>query len=132
MTFICGLSSQGIVCELSCPGVFHSDHFQRHWYHRVPFRRSGYRCLRINHDMDPPIGKAGTVIGLTPVQLSMDRYSVSYRIWEDGSTCVLLRSLHQPKSVTSANISASCCEKLKTRPSFSVGLNIYTVLRFTL
>jgi len=76
-----------------------SDHYQHHWFPDRPQKGSGYRCIRINHEMDPIIGRAAGRIGLTsdqlfsllPRELTMwvDPYEVSYRIGEDGSICVL-------------------------------------------
>lgn len=76
-----------------------SDHYQHHWFPDKPQKGSGYRCIRINHEMDPIIGRAAGRIGLTSDQLFsllpreltlwVDPYEVSYRIGEDGSICVL-------------------------------------------
>nr|XP_055043463.1 protein BTG1-like [Misgurnus anguillicaudatus] len=112
------------------------EHYQHHWFPHAPFRGSGYRCLRINHKMDPLIGKAGIAIGLRQEQLFsllpkeltlwVDPYEVSYRIGEDGSTCVLHKFQPQcPKSVTSADISSSRRKKLKTRRYNRQGRNRY-------
>ncbi|KAG9334484.1 hypothetical protein JZ751_007567 [Albula glossodonta] len=64
-----------------------------------PQKGSGYRCIRINHEMDPIISRAASRIGLNSYQLYqllpreltlwVDPYEVSYRIGEDGSICVL-------------------------------------------
>ncbi|XP_009325723.1 PREDICTED: protein BTG2 [Pygoscelis adeliae] len=69
------------------------------WFPEKPFKGSGYRCIRINHKMDPIISKAASQIGLSlpqlyqllPSELTLwvDPYEVSYRIGEDGSICVL-------------------------------------------
>ncbi|GFR32393.1 protein BTG1 [Trichonephila clavata] len=74
-------------------------HYQHHWFPEKPCRGSGYRCLRINHKMDPLIAKAGDVCGfneadlrkLLPNELTMwiDPQEVSYRIGENGSICIL-------------------------------------------
>ncbi|KAM3878495.1 protein BTG2 [Diretmus argenteus] len=76
-----------------------SEHYQHHWFPDRPQKGSGYRCIRINHEMDPLIGRAAGRIGLTSEQLFallpreltlwVDPYEVSYRIGEDGSICVL-------------------------------------------
>ncbi|KTG02876.1 hypothetical protein cypCar_00042026, partial [Cyprinus carpio] len=76
-----------------------SEHYQHHWFPDRPQKGSGYRCIRINHEMDPLIGRAAGRIGLTSGQLFsllpreltlwVDPYEVSYRIGEDGSICVL-------------------------------------------
>ncbi|KAM4021926.1 protein BTG1-like [Anomaloglossus baeobatrachus] len=75
------------------------DHYKHHWFPQIPCKGSGYRCLRINHKMDPLIGRAAGHIGLShqrlfqylPSELTMwvDPFEVSYRIGEDGSICVL-------------------------------------------
>ena len=74
-------------------------HYENHWFPEKPFRGSAYRCIRINHKMDPLIGKAGVQCGLTeevlfailPNELTLwvDPEEVSYRIGEDGSIGVL-------------------------------------------
>ncbi|MEQ2158501.1 Protein btg1 [Goodea atripinnis] len=70
---------------------------------------AGYRCIRINHKMDPLVGQAGQRIGLTIQQLYLllpseltlwvDPFEVSYRIGEDGSICVLYESQPGPVSM---------------------------------
>ncbi|XP_041052288.1 protein BTG2-like [Carcharodon carcharias] len=76
-----------------------AEHYRHHWFPDKPCKGSGYRCIRINHKMDPLIGKAANRIGLSSQQLYrllpseltlwVDPYEVSYRIGEDGSICVL-------------------------------------------
>ncbi|XP_055461139.1 protein BTG1-like [Psammomys obesus] len=76
-----------------------AEHYKHHWFPEKPCKGSGYRCLRINHQMDPLIGQAAQQIGLSsqelfrllPSELTLwvDPYEVSYRIGEDGSICVL-------------------------------------------
>ncbi|KAL0978095.1 hypothetical protein UPYG_G00165820 [Umbra pygmaea] len=76
-----------------------SEHYHDHWFPDKPQKGSGYRCIRINHEMDPIIGRAAGRIGLTSDQLFallpreltlwVDPFEVSYRIGEDGSICVL-------------------------------------------
>ncbi|XP_078423876.1 protein BTG1-like [Cetorhinus maximus] len=76
-----------------------AEHYQHHWFPEKPCKGSGYRCIRINHKMDPIIWKAANRIGLSDQQvfqllpseltLWVDPYEVSYRIGEDGSICVL-------------------------------------------
>ncbi|NXV52015.1 BTG1 protein, partial [Uria aalge] len=78
------------------------EHYKHHWFPLLPSKGSGYRCLRINHQMDPLIGKAAGMIGLSherlfqllPSELTLwvDPFEVSYRIGEDGSICVLYES----------------------------------------
>lgn len=76
-----------------------AEHYKHHWFPDKPCKGSGYRCIRINHKMDPIIWKAANRIGLSneqvyhllPSELTLwvDPYEVSYRIGEDGSICVL-------------------------------------------
>ncbi|KAJ4924988.1 hypothetical protein JOQ06_003935 [Pogonophryne albipinna] len=83
-----------------------SEQYQHHWFPDRPCKGSGYRCIRINHKMDPLVGQAGQRIGLTiqqlysllPSELTLwvDPFEVSYRIGEDGSICVLYESTPCP------------------------------------
>ncbi|XP_030633243.1 protein BTG1 [Chanos chanos] len=115
------------------------EHYQHHWFPNAPCRGSGYRCIRINHKMDPLIGKAACTIGLTrdqlfsllPSELTLwvDPYEVSYRIGEDGSICVLYEST--PPSVNNASPvdnRGSCKDELRIeRSSPSKSFNMMTV-----
>ncbi|XP_040280051.1 protein BTG2 [Bufo bufo] len=73
------------------------DHYRHHWFPDKPAKGSGYRCIRINHKMDPIISKVAArikmsyLLCLLPKELTLwvDPYEVSYRIGEDGSICVL-------------------------------------------
>lgn len=75
------------------------EHYKHHWFPEKPCKGSGYRCIRINHKMDPLVSRAAQQIGLSsqelfwllPRELTLwvDPYEVSYRIGEDGSICVL-------------------------------------------
>ncbi|XP_068029300.1 protein BTG2 [Anomalospiza imberbis] len=85
-----------------------TEHYRHHWFPEKPFKGSGYRCIRINHRMDPIISKAAGQIGLSlpqlyrllPSELTLwvDPYEVSYRIGEDGSICVLYEATRPPSS----------------------------------
>ncbi|NXB90785.1 BTG2 protein, partial [Vidua chalybeata] len=85
-----------------------TEHYRHHWFPEKPFKGSGYRCIRINHRMDPIISKAAGQIGLSlprlyrllPSELTLwvDPYEVSYRIGEDGSICVLYEATRPPGS----------------------------------
>lgn len=95
-----------------------ADHYRHHWFPEKPSKGSAYRCIRINHKMDPLIGQAADRIGLSSQQmfkllpseltLWIDPYEVSYRIGEDGSICVLYESV--PSVVSSQNGSSSIVE----------------------
>lgn len=104
--FLTNLLRLGKILDASQLRLFHSqmekfltEHYQQHWFPNNAFKGSGYRCLRINHKMDPVIGKAGRSCGLRegslrklfPHELTMwvDPGEVSYRIGENGSICVL-------------------------------------------
>lgn len=86
-------------CLLTALPFSLAEHYKHHWFPEKPFKGSGYRCIRINHKMDPIISKAASQIGLSlpqlyqllPSELTLwvDPYEVSYRIGEDGSICVL-------------------------------------------
>ena len=76
------------------------NHYHNHWFPEKSFKGSGYRCIRINGQMDPLVAAAGDSCGLDrvflrslfPSELTMwvDPREVSYRIGENGSICVLL------------------------------------------
>uniref|UniRef100_A0A8C4PYK1 B-cell translocation gene 1, anti-proliferative n=1 Tax=Eptatretus burgeri TaxID=7764 RepID=A0A8C4PYK1_EPTBU len=76
-----------------------AERYQQHWFPDKPCKGSAYRCIRINHKMDPLLGQAAICIGLSTEQLFrllpreltlwIDPFEVSYRIGEDGSICVL-------------------------------------------
>lgn len=101
------------------------DHYQHHWFPQMPCKGSAYRCIRINHKMDPLIGKAAGLIGLShrqlfellPSELTLwvDPFEVSYRIGEDGSICVLYESSPPGGKITKAleNNPTSCKEELR-------------------
>ncbi|XP_018589479.1 protein BTG2-like [Scleropages formosus] len=93
------LSDQQLQVFSECLQQALSEHYKHHWFPDRPQRGSGYRCIRINHEMDPIIAKVAGRIGLSSQQLYLllpreltlwvDPYEVSYRIGEDGSICVL-------------------------------------------
>lgn len=83
-------------------------HYADHWFPDRPFKGSGYRCIRINGNLDPLIARAGFMMGLAscflrslfPSELTMwvDPAEVAYRIGENGSICVLYEELPPPKT----------------------------------
>ncbi|XP_028854570.1 protein BTG1 [Denticeps clupeoides] len=118
------------------------EHYQQHWFPHTPGKGSGYRCIRINHKMDPLISKAACTIGLShqqlfsllPSELTMwvDPYEVSYRIGEDGSICVLYESTPPPPphatSAGQADNRNSCKDELRIgRSSPSKSFNMMTI-----
>uniref|UniRef100_A0A663MKI1 Anti-proliferative protein domain-containing protein n=1 Tax=Athene cunicularia TaxID=194338 RepID=A0A663MKI1_ATHCN len=140
-----GLVSQGVSDRTRGNGFELSslfppaEHYKHHWFPLVPSKGSGYRCIRINHKMDPLIGKAAGMIGLSherlfqllPSELTLwvDPFEVSYRIGEDGSICVLYES-PQPggKAAKPLESRTSCKEEWRTgRSSPSKNYNMMTV-----
>lgn len=73
--------------------------YENHWFPEKPCKGSGYRCIRLNHNMDPTIREAGLSCGLNqkaleellPKELTMwvDPKDVSYRLGENGSIGVV-------------------------------------------
>uniref|UniRef100_I3MFU0 Protein BTG1 n=1 Tax=Ictidomys tridecemlineatus TaxID=43179 RepID=I3MFU0_ICTTR len=119
-------------------------HYKHHWFPEKPCKGSGYRCIRINHKMDPLIGQAAQRIGLSsqelfrllPSELTLwvDPYEVSYRIGEDGSICVLYEaspaggSTQNSTNVQMVDSRISCKEELLLgRTSPSKNYNMMTV-----
>ncbi|XP_009995248.1 PREDICTED: protein BTG1-like [Chaetura pelagica] len=97
------------------------EHYKHHWFPLAPSKGSGYRCIRINHQMDPLIGKAAGMIGLSherlfqllPSELTLwvDPFEVSYRIGEDGSICVLYEGPQPDGKATKPLESRSSCKE---------------------
>ncbi|XP_013920802.1 PREDICTED: protein BTG1-like [Thamnophis sirtalis] len=115
------------------------DHYKHHWFPLMPSKGSGYRCIRINHKMDPLIGKAAGMIGLNherlfqllPSELTLwvDPFEVSYRIGEDGSICVLYEGPKPAmKNAKALESRSSCKEEWRIgRASPSKNYNMMTV-----
>lgn len=92
-------------------------HYQDHWFPDRPFKGSGYRCIRINHKMDPLLLRAGKQCGFTeadlfrilPAELTLwvDPDEVSYRIGEEGSIAVLYETSDSEASSSSGDSSSS-------------------------
>lgn len=129
-----------------------TEQYKHHWFPDRPCKGSGYRCIRINHKMDPLVGQAALRIGLTiqqlyqllPSELTLwvDPFEVSYRIGEDGSICVLYESqpvvntggsVNNASATSASSISSlvdthmSCKEELLGRTSPSKGYSMMTV-----
>lgn len=76
------------------------NYYAGHWFPETPNRGSGYRCIRINHILDPILASAAKESGITnlltciPNELTLwvDPQDVSYRIGENGS----IGQLHIP------------------------------------
>jgi len=79
--------------------------YENHWFPEKPCKGSGFRCIRINHNLDPLIKEAGKVCGIGELQLCtvlpkeltmwVDPRDVSYRIGENGSIGILYDSEQQ-------------------------------------
>jgi protein Tob/BTG len=94
------------------------DHFRHHWFPERPAKGSGYRCIRINHKMDPMLARAAKACGvhdsgvlrnMFPSELTLwiDPWEVSYRIGENGSICVLYEAVAVPDK---ENFHANSCK----------------------
>ncbi|NXY79603.1 BTG1 protein, partial [Glareola pratincola] len=115
------------------------EHYEHHWFPRQPSKGSGYRCIRIGHQMDPLIGKAAGTIGLSherllqllPSELTLwvDPFEVSYRIGDDGSICVLYESPQPGGKTTEPVESRTSCTEERTidRASPSKNYSMMTV-----
>lgn len=121
------------------------NHYQNHWFPENPFKGSGFRCIRINHKMDPLVEKVCLSSGLEklnslfPNELTLwiDPHEVSYRIGEDGSTCVLYESAnviatpprqnspishsHSLANQTTDLTSLSCKDQLRSSSMMNLG-----------
>lgn len=92
-----------------------TSRYQGHWFPEKPFKGSGFRCIRLNHKMDPLILQAGIMCGLNqpflettfPPELTLwvDPRDVSFRIGENGSVGILFQS--EKESTQSQQISQS-------------------------
>ena len=68
-------------------------HFRHHWHLDNPQQGSAYRCIRINHNMDPLVERAAQACGFKIPDLALPREftiwidpnEFSYRFGEDGS-----------------------------------------------
>ena len=92
--------------------------YHDHWHPQEPSRGSAYRCLRINHKMDPLVARAARLSGLPLAQLRralpeeltlwIDPREVCYRIGENGSICPLFddHERRTPDSNASSGVSS--------------------------
>lgn len=112
------------------------QYYDGHWFPERPLKGSGYRCIRINHIMDPILDVAAKESGISnalryfPNELTMwvDPYDVSYRIGENGSVGQLYgaddvvtsksdldtsASTFESPKITSYNVLSSCKDQLR-------------------
>lgn len=107
------------------------NRYQNHWFPEKPFKGSGFRCIRLNHNLDPLIVQAGQMSGLDnsvlvsvfPPELTMwvDPREVSYRFGENGSVGVLYDSSSQ----SNLNQNQSTSQELTQQPTKSTPENDY-------
>lgn len=99
-------------------------HYQHHWFPERPAKGSGYRCIRINHKMDPLLAQAAKSCGVNdssllrnmfPNELTLwiDPREVSYRIGENGSICVLYDGGNLPQSSSVMDRYSTCKESVR-------------------
>lgn len=82
--------------------------YKHHWHPQNPLLGSGFRCIRINHSLDPVIAEAAKACGLPnrdltlPQELTLwiDPKSVAFRIGENGSICDLDDSMISQENTT--------------------------------
>ncbi|XP_043236689.1 protein BTG2-like [Amphibalanus amphitrite] len=101
------LSEENLMVFRDTLAMVMRNHYHNHWFPERPFKGSGYRCIRINGQMDPLVAAAGASCGLDAVFLRslfpseltlwVDPHEVSYRIGENGSVCVLLDERARPE-----------------------------------
>jgi len=74
------------------------ERYENHWHPEKPFKGSAYRCIRINHKMEPMLAKAANMSNIPlacidnfPPEFTIwvDPTDVSYRFGENGSIGVL-------------------------------------------
>lgn len=104
-----------------------SSKFENHWFPSKPNKGSGFRCIRINHKMDPLILQAGHSCGLSetvilsiiPKELTIwvDPFDVSYRIGENGSIGVLFESTNTSINDNSSSSMSSSSSESQSSPS---------------
>lgn len=106
------------------------EHYRHHWFPDKPAKGSGYRCIRINHKMDPIIGKVAArikmsnLLGHLPKELTLwvDPFEVSYRIGEDGSICVLYEaSAAMPRGPLNCKSEVLGCSSAPSQYLMTVG-----------
>lgn len=83
--------------------------YKHHWHPQNPLLGSGFRCIRINHSLDPVLAEAAQACGLVnndlalPDELTLwiDPKSVAFRIGENGSICDLDESMISQENIAS-------------------------------
>lgn len=103
------------------------SHYQDHWFPEKPFKGSGFRCIRINHNMDPIIARAGSGAGLSEVTLQeclpkeitiwVDPKEVSYRFGEDGTIGIIYDESTSQRTQSFSSSDSECCSDDDNRGS---------------
>jgi protein Tob/BTG len=122
------------------------QYYAGHWFPESPLKGSGYRCIRINHMIDPILDRAASESGISnvlsyfPNELTMwvDPCDVSYRIGENGSVGRIYDAVHIPSKsdltpfsqesvkATSFNMISSCKSQLRDLVSSKHGNYAFT------
>lgn len=97
-------------------------HFRHHWHLENPQQGSAYRCIRINHIMDPLVVKAAHESGVNIPDLSLpkeftmwiDPNEISYRFGEDGSINTV--SMKEEKNRSSNLFESMVVSRQKSHP----------------
>lgn len=106
--------------------------YKHHWHPQNPLLGSGFRCIRINHSLDPVIAEAAQASGLLNRELSLpeeltlwiDPKSVAFRIGENGSICDLDldESLLQENAINKASREVMNSKNQESRSRSSMNL----------
>lgn len=92
------------------------ERYQNHWFPEKPFKGSGYRCMRINHNMEPILAKAAILSGVPsscmdrlPNELTIwvDPQDVSCRFGENGSIGAVYSKGQKSESLSNTSSSPS-------------------------
>ena len=104
--------------------------YKHHWHPQNPLLGSGFRCIRINHSLDPVIAEAAQASGLPnrdlvlPNELTLwiDPKSVAFRIGENGSICDLDDSMVSQENASKPSKEALNSRNQETRKRSSLNL----------
>lgn len=133
----CRLTEQRLLQFTSTMQDVLFSHFLHHWHLENPLLGSAYRCIRINHIMDPLVVKAARKSGVSIADLNLpkeftmwiDPNEISYRFGEDGSINTLSMEENQDQSdsslenmFTSRSSSHSCGMKESNASAMNKGI----------
>lgn len=125
-------------------------HYKDHWFPDKPCKGSGFRCIRINHKLDPILEQVihksaisdSDINTMFPKELTIwvDPLEVSYRIGENGSIGILYTgsvptSKHNGQSSSSNDIDLplfSCKDQLmNSLPNMSRDMTQLTAFAYS-